>query len=86
MKKDIKFMVDILGIDLDCREYVDYLEKIIIDFQNQMIVFIDEFIKERENDKKLILKFDYEEFMEYVVLVRKKCDGVRGWDYIVKVS
>uniref|UniRef100_K1PUT9 NACHT and WD repeat domain-containing protein 1 n=1 Tax=Magallana gigas TaxID=29159 RepID=K1PUT9_MAGGI len=72
------------GIDPDCREHADYLEKITTDFQNQMIASIDESIKERENDKKLTLKPDHEEFMEHAVLVRKKCDGVRGRDHIVK--
>lgn len=79
-------MVDISGIDPDCREHADYLEKITTDFQNQMIASIDESIKERENDKKLTLKPDHEEFMEHAVLVKKKCDGVRGRDDIVKVG
>lgn len=72
------------GIDPDCREHADYLEKITTDFQNQMIASIDESIKERENDKKLTLRPDHEEFMEHAVLVKKKCDGVRGRDDIVK--
>lgn len=72
------------GIDPDCSEHADYLEKITTDFQNQMIASIDESIRERETNKKLTLRPDHEEFMEHAVLVKKKCDGVRGRDHIVK--
>lgn len=86
MKHEIKFIIGISGIDPDCSEHADYLEKITTDFQNQMIASIDESIRERETNKKFTLRPDHEEFMEHAVLVKKKCDGVRGRDHIVKVS
>ncbi|XP_061186244.1 NACHT and WD repeat domain-containing protein 2-like [Saccostrea echinata] len=72
------------GIDPNNKEHAEYLEQITEDFQTQMIVSIDEAIKEKESNKKLSLKPEREEFLRHAALVEEKSSGIRGRDEIVK--
>lgn len=51
-----------------------------------MISSIDDAIKEREENKKLALHPEHEEYLKHAVLIEEKCSGVKGRDEIVQVG